>query len=647
MTEIRNTDDFWNGVLHDRIDHIGRVPSRQYSNAISIEAPDKGKQILEDAMQDAPEALSEHVEREEHAIAQSIVTIHHHRNLLVPVMGLPPEILSRILVFHAQIDSRGWLNAALTSTHVCRRWWQVGHTCPELWSHMDSRYSTELMAWMMERSGAVPLSLTIDDRAKVDVPALTLVSSSFHRFKWLDLNVPPRGIDTFFEIFSHPIPLLQQLTIKKCDNLDFAFPPEFLGGSAPNLRHMKLTTGCYIPWDSGLFVHLATLDVSGSEGFGGVTPPPLGMLLSALARMPELETLILRRCFPPPVPSTTAGAYIDLPKLRRLEVAAPLARCTCFLGEITINPSATVLLNIQCSHTSRENVEELFTVFSSCLYAASTPIAQALKFAWTLCGLEVDVWTVQQNAKLKNSQNSHIKLDFSRTWTSSLGVSPLDLTWTCFAALASPQLRSFRMLGGHIAGWDAEVWRRLAHAAPNLRRIAAGTEAQCTEFFKALSPPDVRDPVLADCPLPALSYLELEPPYGHQMPVRDGGEPPSSVGFARSLATRASIGCPTLELVFISAPWKGGCSKGWFDPFDAVPGLTAHMKEWQEEPEMVRKAIDVFCISLIPHCMESESAPRATRRLPGDGVINLFISTLRNGRSLVLRGSPCRWDGRR
>ncbi|KAF8880874.1 hypothetical protein BD779DRAFT_1547567, partial [Infundibulicybe gibba] len=343
---------------------------------------------------------------------------------------------------------------------------------------------------------------------------------------------------------------------------------------------MKLNTRGRMPWDSELFAHLVTLDISGSDDSDD-TPPLLGPLLCALARIPELETLILNRCLPPPAPSATVGARVNLSKLKRLEVVASLTHCTCFLGQITINASATVLLNIWCSDAPREDVEELLTVFQSRLYMASPPIVQALKFTWDdPYDFQVDVWSIQQNAEFKNYKSASIKLDFDWRSAHPRGVSPLDLAWACFAAFASHELRSFRISGGHIAGWDAEVWRRLARAAPDLQRLAGGAAAQCAELCEALSLPDRPDPAWADCCLPALTYLELEPP----APTSDGEEPLLSAVLARSLAMRASIGCSTPELVFIK---KGDYDKGWFEPFDAVPGLVVRTGQRRADPEMV------------------------------------------------------------
>ncbi|KAF8880849.1 hypothetical protein BD779DRAFT_1675702 [Infundibulicybe gibba] len=565
----------------------------QYTTS-SIEALDEAKQVLEDAME-VIRALQEHLEGEEQAIAQSIATIHHQRNFLTPVMRLPPEILSRIFVFHAQIES-SWLNAALTSTRVCKRWQEIGWACPELWSHINYRdcRSAAWMAGMIKRSCTLPLSLTIGNRATVGAQKMAWLSITCTASNRLTCTSARGGYWAFFEAFSQPVPLLEHLTVSSYARTVFAFPPEFLGGSAPSLRHMKLSTNSYIRWDSGLFAHLVTLEVSGSENFGGVTPPSFGMLLSALVRMPDLETLILRHCFSPTL-SATVGAHVDLSNLKRLEVATSLTCCTCLLRQITINAGAIVLLDLEhCSSASKDDFDKFFAVFPSHLYTTSTPVAQALKFTWRdSYDLNIDMWTVQQNTEFKTSQNASIKLVFNWGLVRLRGVvGPLDLMWTCLAALASPQLHSFRTSGNHLVGWDAEVWRQLAHVAPSLQRLAAGTEHQSAELCKALSPPDVPDPALADCCFPALSYLEFKPPRDHPTPNPDGEESLFPVTLARSLAARALIGCSTPELAFIMS--HRDYSKDWFYPFgDAIPNIIVHTREWWREAVMVRIVIFV------------------------------------------------------
>ncbi|KAF8880871.1 hypothetical protein BD779DRAFT_1473672 [Infundibulicybe gibba] len=424
-----------------------------------IEALDKEKRFLEDAMaiirsrcanerratQSVLAGLSEHLEHEERAIAQSVAIIHHHRNRLIPIMRLPPEILSRILVFHAQIEWR-WLDAALTTTHP---------TGP-------------------------PASESAD-----------IGSYSF----------------------------------------DFRLPPRISRRKRAEPASHEAQYQSYIPWDSGLFSNLVTLEVDGFRVEStDADSPSLDMLLSALTRMPGLELIILQYCLPPPTPVRTTHAYVDLPNLKRLEADYYQRQRNRGSG-------------FQGSNISKADVEEFFTIFPSCLHTALTPIAQALKFTWgRYCGFVVEIWTTQQNT----------------------------------------ELRSFRISTGHIAGWNAEVWRRLARLVPDLRRLAVETEVQYTEVCKALSPPDEPGAVPADCCFPALSYLELEPPFDRPPPTPDEGESLLSVALARSLAARASIGCSTPELVFVVSCKE--YPEGWFDPLrNAVPGILVRVEQWLAE----------------------------------------------------------------
>ncbi|KAF8880884.1 hypothetical protein BD779DRAFT_1039086 [Infundibulicybe gibba] len=444
------------------------------------------------------------------------------------------------------------------------------------------------MARIIRRSGVVPLSLIIGTLAPMGTEKMALVVNNMDRLVSLDLHAPHGGGHRdFFESFNQPVPLLQHLAISNYEDSVFAFPPEFLGGSAPNLRHMKVTTSAYIPWDSGLLAHLISLDVTGSEEPGDVIPPPLEMLLSALAGMPELETLILRHCFHRRSPSETAAhTHVYLSNLKRMEVSAPLTRCTRFLRQITVNVGTIVLLDLGCSSISQEDVEEFFTVFPSHLYMTLTPVAQALKFTWrAYCDFKIDVWTVQQDTKVKNSQNTSIRLNFYWDSDRSRGISPLDLTWTCFTALASSQLRSFRISSEYLAGWDAGVWRNLARMVPDLRTLAPGERPQSVALCKALSP-DWSDSMPVDCYLPALSYLEIDAPCDHPIPTPNGGESPLAAVLVHALAARASAGCSTPLLKLIPS-WRDYPSSSWLKLIrDAVPGICVRVESREEEEFM-------------------------------------------------------------
>ncbi|KAF8880852.1 hypothetical protein BD779DRAFT_1675704 [Infundibulicybe gibba] len=613
--------DFWEGVLASRINHTLKAPGalQQYSRttASSFKALDREGKVLRDALSDirlrcileecalkgALKILRERQATTERNIKWSIAITHHRLNALTPMARLPSEILARIFVFHAQMEplvGRRNLNTAATSTRVCRQWRQAGLSCPELWSYI-THVTYRPTAWvetMIERSRAVPLSFEVSTGPNMDMVAL--VAENLHRCKSLSLRTSRYwNLYSFFEYSSRPAPLLQRLEIEGSEEL-VAFPPDFLRGRAPNLHHLRFTeiNPCSpIPWRSALFANLVSLEVNTRHPDNLLIEP----LLSALARMPMLEVLYLNNCFPRPISSTVVATHAHLPNLRLFRITGIPKDCTYFLRQITVSGRAVVRVGINAFGIPKADVEEFFAVFPSNLYTTSPPVAQALQFSWRDGDeLGVDARTVQQGTALGSSLHVTFRWKSSRSmdwwdkrlWdvhslgTRSQDISPLDLSWACFAALASPQLQSFRISEGDIEGWDVEVWKNAARLAPELRRLSPGRGALSAELCKALHPPDGPDLTPADYCLPALSYLELAAPCDLPVSTPDGGESPLSAALARSLAARAAIGCSTPELVFLVS--KGHSSEGWLEPLrDAVPGVAVREDHSQGEPAIV------------------------------------------------------------
>ncbi|KAF8870714.1 hypothetical protein BD779DRAFT_1680866 [Infundibulicybe gibba] len=374
---------------------------------------------------------------------------------------------------------------------------------------------------------------------------MALVTNNLHRFKFLDLDIP-RDEDAypFFKMFSRSAPLLWHMKILNLGHQTFAFPDNFLGGNAPKLRHLSLSTGSRIPWDSGLFTNLVTLEVNtfGERGSG----LSLEKLLSALARMLGLEILTLRRCLPPPPPSTVAPSRVNLLNLGRLELVGPLNHCTSFLNRIVVNSGTAVLLDLECSGTPKEDIDAFFAVFPSQLCTISPPIAQTLEFTLqNTSHFKVDAWEVT------NIRDVNITLVFRWEAVRLWAISPLDLTWACFSAIGSPELCSFRFSDDSVIGWDVGIWRRAARMAPELQRLAVGCPAQSFELCKALCPPDGQDLVPGDCYLPALSYLELVASHDEFISPLGGRTAQLSGVLSHSLAAREIIGCSTPEVIYV------------------------------------------------------------------------------------------------
>ncbi|KAF8871572.1 hypothetical protein BD779DRAFT_457556 [Infundibulicybe gibba] len=411
---------------------------------------------------------------------------------------------------------------------------------------------------MIERSHSAPLSLLGGHKIKWNEALMNLAANNMHRFKSIDLCRAGHNTKSLFKIFSKSTPMLEHLTLASDYYAERAvvipaFPQEFLGGCAPNLRHVKLSTSAHTPWDSGLFTNLTTLEVSGGRGYDA-SLSSLEMLLVALTRMPGLEILILRESIPPCAGPTTRRIHANLPSLERMELRDSLDSCTNLLRQVIINTSTTLLLNLSYNIT-REEVDGFGEVFPPCPWATSTP-AKALE--WKTRDFKIGAWSAQRGSEVTGSEN---------TWT------PLAMVWAPFITLVSPQLRSSRI--PNIAGWDVDCWRGFAHVAPELQSLTVGCAVQVVELCKALRPPNRPNLVPEDCCFPALSHLELAAYYAHAMSTPGGGEAQLSTVLARILAERAQIGCSTPELVFNFRPWSEKFPDGWSEPFrEAVPGIT-------------------------------------------------------------------------
>ncbi|KAF8870625.1 hypothetical protein BD779DRAFT_520772 [Infundibulicybe gibba] len=363
---------FWVKTLSSRLSHLGTAPPpEQHSSATtsSIEALDEKERVLqgiidpiwsryydeERALESILEGFREHRGRQEHTVGSLLATIRHYRNGLVSITRLPPEILTGIFIFSVQmVRPKDWIGTSRTISHVCKRWREIALDCPKLWSHIDLEHDPRWLERIIERSRSVPLLLLGGNEVEMVREPTALVANNMHRFESIDMCIADsEEHDAYLpEIFSQPILALRHLTFTSYHNHSlYAFPHDFLGGWAPNLRHIKLETeSAHVPWNSGLFTNLTTLEVYGAW-YDECSVVPRGfssfrMLLDALVKMPGLEHLVLRHCIPPAY-TMTEYIDVDLPNLERLELAGPLNSCANLLTQITINASATLDLDFQ------------------------------------------------------------------------------------------------------------------------------------------------------------------------------------------------------------------------------------------------------------------------------------------------------------
>ncbi|KAI0041224.1 hypothetical protein FA95DRAFT_716283 [Auriscalpium vulgare] len=197
-------------------------------------------------------------------------------NTTIPIMRLPPEILT--LIFHAlsQIDepcarqrsrhvkstppSLGWLAV----THVCQRWRCVALQDPSLWAAnimipfaFDERWANTLLS----RAQSMPLTIQ-SSLDPLDVPLrpneLAHIRTNLTRTTCLRLHTT----STVFPALCGHAPCLRSL---KLDLTTPEAPTDDLfvdGTGAPALRFLYVTTTRHLPWTSPLLANLAVLSLT-------------------------------------------------------------------------------------------------------------------------------------------------------------------------------------------------------------------------------------------------------------------------------------------------------------------------------------------------------------------------------------------------
>ena len=278
-----------------------------------------------------------------------------HRNTLIPISRILPEILCRIFDF----EREGAVPSSLVAvTHVCQSWRNAAIDCSTLWTDI----AITSIPWtdeMLRRSKMS--SLTI--RASMNeflTPAKTLPSlfrnlqvalTHMARIKELSINGSPGCCVRVQPLLEHlPVsaPVLESLTISV---LRFKFlserelghcklPPKALS-NVDRLCRLQLSR-CNVDWESPVFRHLTYLSV---ENVSDDSRPSTTQLSTILQRLPSLLHLALKNCLP------IGGRYIEegsihLPHLGSLVLSGKVVELEPWLRTMTISPTSSI--ELQC-----------------------------------------------------------------------------------------------------------------------------------------------------------------------------------------------------------------------------------------------------------------------------------------------------------
>lgn len=248
------------------------------------------------------------------AEAEALVThLRQKKNERALISRLPVEILTQVFSYYSASDRHPHVRFRtpppwLAVTHVCQRWRQAALSAPFLWADIittNYRWAEE----MLERSGDVPVHITVDDAGSVhtpsDVRAARLLFSKIHRAQSLVMTCADTILACMPILFqAEAAPLLEELTMTNLhpsSALDLVDRPLF-SGKTPCLQFLSLHH-CRVLCSSPLFhcdlVYLSLSHIPHDHR------PHLQQLLDVLKSLARLECLQLDEALPNHISSPT------------------------------------------------------------------------------------------------------------------------------------------------------------------------------------------------------------------------------------------------------------------------------------------------------------------------------------------------------
>ncbi|KAF8138968.1 hypothetical protein EV363DRAFT_1445735 [Boletus edulis] len=294
-------------------------------------------------------AVAAQARRVDEEIAKQIrllCDLQTQRNSFLPISRLPTETLAAIFIYsardyhhsgHPTRTAPDWVNVS----YVCRHWRNVALNCATLWSYLfvaSPRWTEELLA----RSKQASLKLhayVYPSRRGADDQGLCFVKrvmNHIERIQELHLNLPQMYLKDHF--LSSPAPRLQNLkiSVRYQDEPSQVFSALF-DGDTPALRTLELSC-CPVPWYSFTLNGLTTLDL---RSVPSQCRQNMVEFLATLSCVPDLRHLYLEDAL-----DSTAGFLsspefhsfqkINLPRLSRLLIVAPLSTVIAFLACVNI-----------------------------------------------------------------------------------------------------------------------------------------------------------------------------------------------------------------------------------------------------------------------------------------------------------------------
>ena len=316
------------------------------------------------------------------ASRQFLCSLLTHRNALMPISLIPPEILARVfdllMLEEPPLFGRrnlGWIKV----THVCRHWRQVALDDSSLWARIwGIQTNTKWIPEMLARAKNAPLDIKLNaDKWTSPETLLMIPPHLFHTRQLRLYSLYTPHFDHVREIFSSEAPALEHFeltvtTYSPIDCKDLGLNVLFKG-HAPRLRAFSLSR-LVIPWSLIPRGQLTQLKIAyPDEGF--YSPGDLNQLVDLLVNCPALEILTLESCLPSQLAEFPHDRTIHLSHLSHLHLRGPTSHIMNMLKVLKIPSSTTLHLDCISNITSiNDNPEGLLLSVISAQFQSPGPV---------------------------------------------------------------------------------------------------------------------------------------------------------------------------------------------------------------------------------------------------------------------------------
>ena len=410
-----------------------------------------------------------------------------------PVFRLPSEVLAIIFVHCAcgyhdhQQDSFPVAPSWVNLSYVCRHWRSVALDCPALWAYqfmVSPRWTKELLA----RSRHASLKIRAVIRHK-STWFMDEWMKHVDRIQELVLCLPDEYMDEFLDNLPKRAARLQILEISVWGPSSYHPPRPHrpfvpFDGDSPALRILELSH-CPVVLSSLKLGGLTTLVLYHiPEQFRSAMEELLTILSCTqdLTRLDLRDALASAASFPSSVAINTLQR-VNLPRLSRLSIAAPLSTVIAFLSWVNMPWDTGV--GLECEHEIGSSVYDYSCLSSLFVQRLNMAEDQAVS-STTIRSFTADFLPSARKVTFSASELVMDSFRFKIEVRSSVGMEARDMDRFIGDICCSTLLKNVQSIRVDHPPFSSAFWRSMLEHLPSLRRIKL-TQGRMPDLASMLS----------------------------------------------------------------------------------------------------------------------------------------------------------------